>query len=167
MKFKVRLILLIIVLCFPFLYSSVAVGQDNIPDLKGKWSGIAFLYADAKGFSVSKGVLNLVVKKQYGLNFSGDIEFKDKGTVRQFEFSGFLNKQKKRYICLIIQGKDVSIGYLTTKNTIKVHLRSFGNNAEITVYMLTKEKNPSVSRSPAGKSLFNLIMKDTTDRVNL
>lgn len=142
MKSKLRPILLIVVLFFLFFQSSTALGQDNIPDLKGKWHGAAFLSADAKGFSVSQRNLNLVIKKQHGLNFNGDIEFKDKGTSRKSEFSGFLNKQK-RYICFVIQGKDVNIGYLVTKNAMKVHLRSFGNNSEVTVYMLTKERNHS------------------------
>jgi len=142
MKSKLKPILLIVILFFSVFHSSTAVGQDNIPDIKGKWHGTAFLSADAKGFSVSKKTLNLVIKKQHGLNFNGDIELKNKGATRQFEFSGFLDKQK-RYICFVIQGKDVNIGYLVTKNAMKVHLRSFGDNSEVAVYMLTKVKNPS------------------------
>lgn len=141
MKSKIKPILLIVFLFFLIFHSSEAIGQDKIPDLRGKWRGTAFLNADTKGFNVSKRILNLVIKKQHGLNFNGDIEFKDKGKNRHFEFSGFLNKQK-RYICFVIQGKDVNIGYLVTKNAIKVHLRSFSDNSEVTIYMLTKERNP-------------------------
>jgi hypothetical protein len=60
--------------------------------------------------------------------------------MRKLEFSGFLDKQK-RYICLVTQGGDINIGYLITKNIMKVHPRSAGRNSEIAVYRLTKEKH--------------------------
>ena len=132
--------MLIIVLYFPILHSTAAIGQDPIPDLKGKWSGTAFLYADAKGFSSANRSINLVVLKQSGLDFSGNIETKDKGIIRKLEFSGFLDKQK-RCICIVTQGGDINIGYLITKNIMKVHLRSVGRNSEIAVYRLIKEKH--------------------------
>lgn len=139
MKSKIKLITLIIVLCFPILHPSLAVGQDLVPDLKGKWHGSAFLSADAKGFNSSNRTITLVVKNQSGLDFSGNIETRNKGIIRQFEFAGFLDKHK-RYICLVTQGVDINIGYLITKNIMKVHLRSFGNNSEVAIYRLTKEK---------------------------
>lgn len=143
MKFKIKLIILVILFC-PILHQSVAFGQDTIPDLKGKWSGAAFLYADPKGFSsVINRNITLDVTKQSGLDFSGDIEIKEKGVViRKLRFSGFMNK-KKRYICIITQGGDINMGYLITKNIMKVHIRSVGRTAEITVYRLVKEKQPS------------------------
>lgn len=117
---------------------SPAVGQDLIPDLKGKWHGRAFLYADTKGFAPSNRIINIAVIKQSGHDFRGNIEINDKGIMRQFEFFGFLDKQK-RYICIVTPGGDINIGYLITKNIMKVHLRSFGGNSEIAVYRLTKE----------------------------
>ncbi len=126
------------------LHQSAAFGQDAIPDLKGKWNGTAFLYADARGFSsiINKNI-TLDVTKQSGLDFSGNMEVNDKGVMRKLGFSGFINK-KKRYICIITQGGDISIGYLITKNIMKIHLRSIGSGTEITIFRLIKEKRFSI-----------------------
>lgn len=143
MKFKIKLITFVILFCL-ILHQSAAFGQDAIPDLKGKWNGTAFLYADARGFSsiINKNI-TLDVTKQSGLDFSGNMEVNDKGVMRKLGFSGFINK-KKRYICIITQGGDISIGYLITKNIMKIHLRSIGSGTEITIFRLIKEKRFSI-----------------------
>lgn len=121
----------------------MAAGEDLVPDLKGKWNGTAFLYADPKGFSSAiNRTISLDVTKQSGLNFSGDIEIKEKGVIRKLGFSGFIDK-RRRYLCIITQGGDINMGYLITKNIMKIHLRSINHTSEITVYRLIKDKRLS------------------------
>lgn len=139
MKIKIKLIILIIALFSPFLNYSAAVGDDLIPDLKGRWSGTAFLYADTKGFSPADRGINLIVTKQSGLDFCGNIETRDKGTIRKLEFTGFLDKQK-RYIGIVTQEGNINIGHLITKNIMKVNLKFVDRNAEVAIFRLKKEK---------------------------
>ncbi|MEN6621985.1 MAG: hypothetical protein ABFD50_10595 [Smithella sp.] len=151
MKFRIKIIIIFFVLFLPIFLNSMAGGEELILDLKGKWNGTAFLYADPKGFSyVISKVISLDITKQSGLNFSGDIEIKEKGSTRKFGFSGFIDK-KRRYLCLITQGGDINMGYLITKNIMKVHLRSIGRPSEITVYRLIKDKRPSFQRENLSK----------------
>lgn len=131
--------MLIIVLCFSFFNYSAAFGDDLIPDLKGRWSGTAFLYADTKGFSSANRCINLIVTKQSGLDFSGNIETRDKGTIQKTEFTGFLDKQK-RYIGIVTHEGIINIGHLITKNIMKVNLKSFDRKAEVAIFRLKKEK---------------------------
>lgn len=110
-----------------------------MPNLNGKWSGTAFLYANAKGFSASDRSINLNTMKQSGLDFSGDIETKDKDKIQVRQFSGVLDKQK-RYFCIVTQDGDANIGYIITKSMMKVYMRTCGNNSDIAAYRLIKEK---------------------------
>lgn len=143
MKFKIRFIVFVIIMVYPIFYNSMAAGEDLIPDLKGKWNGTAFLYADQKGFnSVINRSITIDVTKQSGFDFNGEIEIKEKGIIRKTGFSGFIDK-KRRYLCLIVQGGDTNMGYLITKSVMKVHFRSIGHPSEITVYRLIKEKRSS------------------------
>ncbi len=129
-------------LCYPILYQSVAMGEDRIPDLRGKWSGTAFLYANAKGISASNKNVNLIVLKQSRYDFSGNIEIKDKDTKLLRGFSGYLNKRDKYiwYFCIVTERGNVDIGYLITQNRMKVNLRAFGPNTDVVVCSLTKEE---------------------------
>ena len=142
MKFKIRLIILTLALCCFFLHQSAAMGEDRIPDLKGKWRGTAFLYANAKGISASNRNVNLIVLKQSGYDFSGNIEIYDKGTTLLRGFTGYLNKRDKYiwYFCIVTEKGNVDIGYLITENRMKVNLRAFGPNTDVAVCSLTKEE---------------------------
>jgi hypothetical protein len=139
MKFNKRLIILILVFCCSFSHQSVAMGEERIPDLKGTWRGTAFLCANTKGISLSNKRINLIVLKQSGYEFSGNIETADKGK-RLLGFTGYLNKRDKYiwYFSIVTERGNVDIGYLITENRMKVNLRAFSPNTDVAVCSLTK-----------------------------
>lgn len=141
MDIQKKIIFTIIIFC-AFFYSSVSTAQEPIPNLKGKWSGISYLSADWKKFLNSKKIIKLNILKQSGLQFSGNIELQDNEVTRIRNFSGFLNEREGYlwYFGIVIEGSELNIGYLLTKNFMKIHLKNFYSNSEIIVGRLKREK---------------------------
>lgn len=141
MDIQRKIIFTIIIFC-TFFYSSVSNAQEPIPDLKGKWSGISYLSADSKKFHTSKKIIRLNILKQSGLQFNGNIELQDDEVTRIRNFSGFLNEREGYlwYFGIVIQDSDLNVGYLLTKNLMKIHLKNFYSNSEIIVGRLKREK---------------------------
>ena len=77
-----------------------------------------------------------------GFQFSGNIELQDDEVTRIRNFSGFLNERESYiwYLGLVIEGSDLNVGYLLTKNLMKIHLKNFYSNSEIIVGRLKREK---------------------------
>lgn len=57
-------------------------------------------------------------------------------------FSGFLNERQGYlwYFGIVIQDSDLNVGYLLTKNLMKIYLKNFYSNSEIIVGRLKREK---------------------------
>lgn len=141
MDIRKKIIFTIIIFC-AFFYSSLSTAQERIPDLKGKWSGISYLSADSKKFRTSKNIIRLNILQQSGLQFSGNIELQDDEVTRIRNFSGFLNEREGYlwYFGIVIQDSDLNVGYLLTKNLMKIHLKNFYSNSEMIVGRLKREK---------------------------
>lgn len=141
MDIQKKIIVTIIIFCALF-YSSVSTAQEPIPDLKGKWSGISYLSAEETKFHTSKNIIRLNILKQSGLQFSGNIELQGDEVTRIRNFSGFLNEREGYlwYFGIVIQDSDLNVGYLLTKNLMKIHLKNFYSNSEIIVGRLKREK---------------------------
>ncbi|PKN18110.1 MAG: hypothetical protein CVU71_11360 [Deltaproteobacteria bacterium HGW-Deltaproteobacteria-6] len=141
MDIQNKIIFTVIIFCV-FFYSFISAAQDPIPDLKGKWSGVSYLSADSKKFHTSKNIIRLNILKQSGLQFSGNIELQDDEVTRIRNFSGFLNEREGYlwYFGIVIQDSDLNIGYLLTKNFMKIHLKNFYSDFEIIVGRLKREK---------------------------
>ena len=134
------IILLIFILSLSLIRGAIA--QDRIPDLKGKWSGFSFLTADNEGINPSNSHVILTIQKQSGLEFSGTIEIQDKDIPKIRSVSGLLNAHTGYiwYFKVITEGNTLSVGYLITKNVMKVNLRTLNPDSEIAICRLTREK---------------------------
>jgi len=140
MKFFKRYFLAIFCVFYALLYSSIAIGGELIPFLKGKWVGTALYRATYTGFSSSKDSINLNISRQSILNFGGNAESKNNGEKRQWVFKGYLG-ERGRNICIINQsdGK-MLVGYVITninRSIIKLYSWDDRNNKAI-VYILRK-----------------------------
>ena len=123
-------------------YSITAFAQGRIPDLKGKWTGVSFLNADIKGIQPANNHVTLIILKQSGLEFNGTIEIQDKEITKMRNFSGSLDADEGYiwYFNIVTEGGVLNIGYLITKNIMKVNLRTFNPHPEIAICRLTRDK---------------------------
>ncbi|KQC06027.1 MAG: hypothetical protein APR62_08710 [Smithella sp. SDB] len=76
--FKSNFLAIFLVFCL-LLNSSVAIGGELIPFLRGKWVVTVLYQAICAGFFSSKDSINLNISKQSILNFAGNAESKSNG----------------------------------------------------------------------------------------
>ena len=141
MDIRKIIICLIAIICSLF-YSSLSIAQESIPDLTGAWSGTSYLSIDSEGFQPSKSIITLIISKQTGLQFDGNIELNDGRVTRMRNFSGFLNEREGYiwYFGIVVEGGDLNVGYLLTNHFMKIHLKNFNSNNEIIVGRLKRKK---------------------------
>jgi hypothetical protein len=125
-----------------FIHSSPSVAQPRALNLKGKWYGISYLSVDGQKFHTSKYFISLNILKQSGLEFSGNVQIRDDHVTRMRNFTGFLSDREGliRYFCIVAEGGDINVGYLLSKNVMKIHLKNFPPDLNIIVSKLSREK---------------------------
>jgi len=137
-----RNVFILVLLSILVVCASLSFAQDQIPDLKGKWNGVSFLTAGPKGIRPSSHHINLMILEQSGCNFSGNIEIQENEITKMRNFSGSLNEHEGYiwYFSIVTEGGVLNIGYLITKNIMKVNLKTFNPNTEIVICRLTRDK---------------------------
>jgi len=142
--FSKKYILIISVIFFALLNSSLSNGQEPIPFLTGKWIGTVLYQATSTGFSSSNDSISLNVLEQSFFKFKGNAERISNGKKTLWVFEGYLGK-RGRNICFINQNnKKMLVGYVINNNggnnLIKLYSWDDENNRAV-VYILRKIKS--------------------------
>lgn len=132
--------MIISIVFFSLLNSSLAYGQEHIPFLTGKWVGKVLCQANTSGFTSSKDSIKLNISEQSVLKFKGDAENISNGKKTLWVFEGYLGEKGRNIVLIDQNNKKMLIGYVTNRirsNFIKLY--SWDNTSnKATVYILEK-----------------------------
>ena len=135
-----KYILIISIVFFSLLNSSLVHGQELIPFLKGKWEGTVLCQATTSGFKSSKDSIKLNISEQSVLKFKGNAESVNNGKKTSWIFKGFLGEKGRNIVLVDQNNRKMFIGYVINRirnNFIKLY--SWDNESnKATVYILKK-----------------------------
>jgi len=135
-----KYILIIFIVFFSLLNSSLVHGQELIPFLAGKWEGTVLCQATTSGFTSSKDSIKLNISKQSVLKFKGNAESVNNGKKTAWIFKGFLGEKGRNIVLVDQNSKKLLIGHVINRvrsNFIKLYAWDNERNT-VSVYILEK-----------------------------